>query len=256
MDRQTNSHHLVPSSHALGHLGQSLNGMPRISTDDGSSEWSNPKLQFRENKSSWWAIVADDWLLWLLFRSKKRRIVCLFFTKQMIRSQKRILPGSSQVSGYPLVILSVPWPRHESNGFNGLKYVKIDGSTNTWGGRMCFPVYIESYKHHDPQPQINCPHFVWPAWRIVFQVKINYNSFKANQLIRDLPCDSYETCQESKGRGLQQLVKRKNMGLMDYGHPSWGIPYWWVLQIRMGQWTMAHLAMETPTLNHICINIP
>ena len=32
---------------------------------------------------------------------------------------------------------------------------------------------------------------------------------KANQLIRDPPCDSYETCQESKGRGLLQLVKRK-----------------------------------------------
>jgi hypothetical protein len=34
--------------------------------------------------------------------------------------------------------------------------------------------------------------------------------FKANQLIRDLPCDSCETCQESTGRGLQQLVKREN----------------------------------------------
>ena len=33
---------------------------------------------------------------------------------------------------------------------------------------------------------------------------------KANQLIRDPPCDSHETCQESKGRGLQQLVKRNN----------------------------------------------
>ena len=30
------------------------------------------------------------------------------------------------------------------------------------------------------------------------------------KLIRDPPCDSYETCQESKGRGLLQLVKRKN----------------------------------------------
>ena len=69
---------------------------------------------------------------------------------------------------------------------------------------------LESYKHHDPQPRINYPHFAWPVWRIVFQVGINQNSFKANQLIRDPPRDSYETCQESKGRGLQQLVKRKN----------------------------------------------
>ena len=34
--------------------------------------------------------------------------------------------------------------------------------------------------------------------------------FKANQLIRNPPCDSYATCQESRGRGLLQLVKRKN----------------------------------------------
>ena len=54
------------------------------------------------------------------------------------------------------------------------------------------------------------PHFAWPAWRIVFQVGIKKRLFKANQLIRDLPCDSCETCQESTGRGLQQLVKREN----------------------------------------------
>ena len=33
---------------------------------------------------------------------------------------------------------------------------------------------LESYKHHDPQPRINYPHFAWPVWRIVFQVGINY----------------------------------------------------------------------------------
>ena len=70
---------------------------------------------------------------------------------------------------------------------------------------------LASYKHHDPQPRINYLHFAWPAWRIVFQVGKKKTIFlKANQLIRDPPCDSYETCQESKGRGLQQLVKRKN----------------------------------------------
>ena len=37
-----------------------------------------------------------------------------------------------------------------------------------------------------------------------------YTSEGANQLIRDPPCDSCETCQESKGRGLLQLVKREN----------------------------------------------
>ena len=31
---------------------------------------------------------------------------------------------------------------------------------------------LASYKHHDPQPQINYPHLAWPAWRIVFQVGI------------------------------------------------------------------------------------
>ena len=60
-----------------------------------------------------------------------------------------------------------------------------------------------------PQPRINYPHFAWSAWRIVFQVGIKQNSFKAKQLIRDPPYDSYETCQESKGRGLLWLVKRK-----------------------------------------------
>ena len=69
---------------------------------------------------------------------------------------------------------------------------------------------LKSFKHHDPQPRINYPHFAWPVWRIVFQVGKNKNLFKANQLIRNPPCDSHETCQESKGRSLQQLVKRKN----------------------------------------------
>jgi len=69
---------------------------------------------------------------------------------------------------------------------------------------------LASYKHHDPQPRINYPHFAWPAWRIVFQVGINQNLCKANQLIRDPRCDSYETCEESKGKELRQPVKRKN----------------------------------------------
>jgi hypothetical protein len=73
--------------------------------------------------------------------------------------------------------------------------------TFTSGGRK-FLTRLESYKHHDPQPRINYTHFAWPVWRIVFQVGLNYNSFKANQLIRDPPGDSYEACQESKGRGL------------------------------------------------------
>ena len=36
---------------------------------------------------------------------------------------------------------------------------------------------LASYKHHDPQPRINYPHFAWPAWRIVFQVGIRVKFF-------------------------------------------------------------------------------
>ena len=68
---------------------------------------------------------------------------------------------------------------------------------------------LASYKHHDIQLRINYPHFAWPAWRIVFNSN-KVNSFKANQLIPDPPCDSHQTCQESKRRGLLQVVKRKN----------------------------------------------
>lgn len=65
---------------------------------------------------------------------------------------------------------------------------------------------LESYKHHDPEPRINYPNFAWPVWQIVFQVGIH--CFLANQLIRHPPCDSYGTCQEPKGRGLQQSRER------------------------------------------------
>ena len=47
------------------------------------------------------------------------------------------------------------------------------------------------------------------ALRITCQVGVNQNYSKAEELIRDLPCHSYETSQESKGKGLQ-LVKMKH----------------------------------------------
>ena len=72
----------------------------------------------------------------------------------------------------------------------------------------CVLYLLNSYKYNHPQPQINYPHFAWPVWRIVFQVGIIYNYFKANQLIRDPSYDSYETCQEFKGRGLQRLEEK------------------------------------------------
>ena len=64
---------------------------------------------------------------------------------------------------------------------------------------------LACYKYHYSQL-----HFAWPAWGVVFQVGIHWSHLKANQLIRDPPCDSYEPCQESKGRRLQQLVKKKS----------------------------------------------
>ena len=80
--------------------------------------------------------------------------------------------------------------------------------------RNIFSRLVSTYNYHHAPPWINYPHFAWPAWTIVFQVGINQNSFKANQLIRDPPCHSRAICPEWKGRGLEQLVQEEK-------HLSW-----------------------------------